>query len=304
MTEKKSHKKVYRLWFLDTTEGVKGPYPTKQLRQYLLLGRLSAHHKVSLDQIEWVPMGELQEFKTKMGLAEVLSPEDQHELAMRNADERGGVDRRLELAEELNDNHDDQRSDAGGRREVEMAMGTRHYRQSESIYAASIAGKRWLNLLVAFILFIPTMAVFILYRGDILPKQRDCAAVAAPGVNWNSCTKSQQDFSNLNLSGAVMSSMKLVAARFHNANLQKADLSFSILASAGLNNANLQQAKLVGTSLEFATLTKANVTGADLSYANLVGAHIEGVNFSGAKMDKAVWVDGRICAVGSVGKCN
>ena len=64
----------------------------------------------------------------------------------------------------------------------------------------------------------------------------------------------------------------------------------------------------------WADLTAANFMGADLSgasfhhanlsYANFRDAIILTTDFSDARLDHAIWVDGRVCKVNSIGTCN
>ena len=60
---------------------------------------------------------------------------------------------------------------------------------------------------------------------------------------------------------------------------------------------------LVGVTLRGSDLRYANLSKADLSYANLSGADIDGADFSGAVLDRAIWIDQRPCAPGSIGVC-
>lgn len=60
---------------------------------------------------------------------------------------------------------------------------------------------------------------------------------------------------------------------------------------------------LAGADLHEANLIGARFAGANLSYANLKQARVDGAVFDGAKLAGATWVDGRVCAAGSVGSC-
>ena len=63
--------------------------------------------------------------------------------------------------------------------------------------------------------------------------------------------------------------------------------------AVNLQNANLMLANLKGVSL----------LDADLRGANLRGANLTGTILIKARFGGATWVDGRICAPESVGKC-
>lgn len=60
---------------------------------------------------------------------------------------------------------------------------------------------------------------------------------------------------------------------------------------------------LAGADLRSANLVGARFGGANLSYANLKDARVDGAVFDGANLAGAIWVDGRVCAAGSVGSC-
>lgn len=87
------------------------------------------------------------------------------------------------------------------------------------------------------------------------------------------------------------------------------DLSGAVLPGAVLPEANLSGANLSG-----ADLWVANLSGADLTGANLTGANLDGADLTDATLDEAdlsnatlggtTWVDGRVCAPGSVGTCD
>ena len=59
---------------------------------------------------------------------------------------------------------------------------------------------------------------------------------------------------------------------------------------------DLQGANLTNTDLSLTILWGAKLNGADLTGANLNGTDPNNVDYSGA-----TWIDGRVCAEGSVG---
>jgi uncharacterized protein YjbI with pentapeptide repeats len=142
----------------------------------------------------------------------------------------------------------------------------------------------------------------------------DCSAVPAPGVDWSRCFLEESNFTDGDLTNAV-----LVDTRF-----QRADLSRTLFDGADIRDAKFVDADLVGASfiganLRKADMTKANLEGANLSQANLrrtrlFRANLRGANFTGARLDQtdlhnadlsgATWTDGeRVCAEGSIGRC-
>ena len=117
----------------------------------------------------------------------------------------------------------------------------------------------------------------------VVPVQPQCDRAAAPGVNWSGCDKQ----------GAILRGVDLTRGNLDYANFSRADLSGSRLVHVSLVGANFASADLNHTDLN-----NADLSHADLSAANLVSA-----NLTGAVLDHAIWSDGRICAVGSLGQC-
>jgi uncharacterized protein YjbI with pentapeptide repeats len=117
----------------------------------------------------------------------------------------------------------------------------------------------------------------------------------------------------LNAPGIDMNNATMTTMRLDNANLQGANLSYAILQLSNLKGANLMLANLEGAHLHAVNLVNANLMMANLQKANLMDANLSGANLKGAnltgailiktKFDNATWMDGRTCAVGSIGEC-
>ena len=94
---------------------------------------------------------------------------------------------------------------------------------------------------------------------------------------------------------------------FDNAHLQKLNSTNKCekcdLSSANLANLDMYGANLPGANLAGANLADTSFNDANLTDANMKGANIKGANFSGAKLSNAIWVDGKKCQSGSIGKC-
>lgn len=97
-------------------------------------------------------------------------------------------------------------------------------------------------------------------------------------ADYNRVLKGEKDFVGAKLEEANFKGLNLSGADFRGADLEKADL-------------------------QRANLSDCNFKNADLEEVNLKGANIKGASFSGAELEYAIWVDGRICAEGSVGGC-
>ncbi len=83
------------------------------------------------------------------------------------------------------------------------------------------------------------------------------------------------------------------------------DLTASLLTGANLTSANLsgRSTKLDNANMVNANLSNADVSNASFQNVNLTGAMIAGWKFTRTDFSGATWVDGRICAKGSVGTC-
>ncbi len=131
----------------------------------------------------------------------------------------------------------------------------------------------------------------------------ECAAAPGPGVNWSSCDLAGLDATGAVLSGATLRNSSLAGARLSAARLPRADLSYADLSGADLSYSEAAGSVLIGANLRGADLTYARLHGADLSYANLSGATLGGAELHNARLDRAIWLDGSMCAQGSVGRC-
>ena len=132
-----------------------------------------------------------------------------------------------------------------------------------------------------------------------------CTDPPGAGVNWQRC----------NFDGLELAAVDLSGARLRDASFFRADLSGStmtdirssrakfvnaVLKEAVLDGAKLSEASSVGADLRLARLFRATLRGADLTNARLGGADLNRADLSGA-----TWTDGtRICAEGSIGRCN
>jgi hypothetical protein len=123
-------------------------------------------------------------------------------------------------------------------------------------------------------------------------------ALLRQGVaEWNAWRIGQNegpiDFSEADLSGAVLSMANLSGASLNGTNLIVADLAA----------ANLSGAHLSGADLRWADLSKANLQGADLSAANLIRASLSGANLQGAWLKETVLGDVDLSAVIGLEAC-
>lgn len=89
-----------------------------------------------------------------------------------------------------------------------------------------------------------------------------------------------------------------IKAKFWHANLQGANFKNTNLDKSNFYGANLKNADLRNTSLR-----RANFNYTVLYGANLTGGKLKQTLFEGANLTGAIWINGKICKKGSVGKC-
>ena len=126
----------------------------------------------------------------------------------------------------------------------------------------------------------------------------NCATGLGDGVNWTGCVKR-----GLQAAGGKARNARFDRAMLDDARLKGADLAYASLKGASLRNAELVQVNLTGVDLSEADLSGADLSGADLRYAVLDRANLTGTRLSATRLEKATWVDGRVCAAGSVDQC-
>jgi hypothetical protein len=113
--------------------------------------------------------------------------------------------------------------------------------------------------------------------------QSQCQQTARPGIDWRSCDKQ--------------------FLRMRGKDLTDGNLSYANFSQADLSGSRLLRANLTGTNLRGADLSHADLARANLSFSDLRGANLISSNLTGAILENAIWIDGRVCASGSVGVC-
>jgi len=114
-------------------------------------------------------------------------------------------------------------------------------------------------------LFKKILAALMFSAIAITSAQAACTDPAGPNVNWSGCNKNGIRVPGANLSGA-----------------------------------NLSNALFGPTAKYTADFSRANLQGANFTGSNVPTS----VNFAGADLSGATWVDGLVCAAGSIGKCS
>lgn len=289
------------LWYLDRNGTVKGPFPSRVIGEYLLLGRIHDTDLVSRDKEDWQPLSEHADLyppvmqDTPVDNARLLDEQ-------LKVDERTGQRRsqgRPGMAEE--------RRRARDRRMDENPEFPLYRRQRahvlSSIYEReSVPGKS------RAMIYLVSLSILLIMGGLILnPGEKDngaqCYQPPRPGIDWSYCKLQGIDLGNQDMTGAVLHDARLDQATLLGTNLKQAKLDYAVVFKANASFADFSDASLKGIDFREADLSYANFTNADLSYADLSGAVIGGANFTNTRLDNAIWFDGETCLRGSVGEC-
>lgn len=296
----------HELWFTRRNGIISGPHPGRLIARYLILGRLAPDDEVSPDQHYWVRIQERPHLiPDELRHADTPEGRTRLEQARMREDERLR-ERRSNSPEEI---AKWQEKRQGERRQPESPEIVSHraqwsdllQRPRQSLERRMRGPMPW--LIVAGTVLIALLLVWLVPEPEDPTPDPDCSLAPAPGVNWSRCDLIGADLRGVDLRGATLRDAEMPGARLDGAHLAGADLSYARLRQARLTDADLAGATLVGTGLQHADLSGANLAEADLSYADLGQARIDQADLSGTILDRAIWRDGRICASGSVGRC-
>ena len=285
-------------WYVRNKSKVIGPFPTGQIQQAILLGRISIHAEVSQDKEEWKPLRQCPQL-----IPDILKADstDEHSRERLAAARRWADERRHERRA-----GEDDPSRKGPGRRTEESYSTLNYRDHRETVSKTLrpSKERFALVLLAVIVLL----VAGVYAGfkwvPQAPAGPQCEAAAARGINWRQCNKAGLQLLNTDLSGAILNSTNLQGANLFGSKFIKADLSYADLSNSNLSFADFQQAQLKGVNLRAADLSKANLSNADLSYADLQDSKLVDTVYANANFSNAIWVDGRKCLAGSIGVCN
>jgi hypothetical protein len=285
-------KKKNTLWYVRQNDDIMGPFPSRVLTENLILGRLTMDDQACLDLESWQAIRDLS----------ILHPEEGINVRTKiTLDERNGFDRRQSL-----DGDSNNKKTRSKERRTPEASDTIRRRQFHTVLMRKFREQQspilWPLIAVAFILI--SVVGTAIFSPTLLPiSQVDCHAPADIAVNWNNCFKPNLQLANTSMNNAQLRSAKLSNSNLINATLTSADMAYADLSFSALNYSQLQNVNMVGTNLEQADLSRADLTNADLSYANLLNANLEGAILDNVSFDNAIWPNGDICSVQSVGQC-
>ncbi len=285
------------LWYLRRDGRVMGPFPSPQIDEFLDSGEVTPDWEVSLNETEWLTIAESGQFGgvDAEGGNSAADDAPAWRLERQKARQRWmGTDALVDAAV-CHDPATDGR--------IRQAIGRDHLR-TEALLQAEAHKRISLAPLLLGILVLLVAGVGVWIGQQDHPIRTGigaagiCAEPAADSVNWSHCDKR-----GLSQPGLHARNARMERTRLDGAQLPGADLAYSVMTGASLRNAQLVNARLLGAELSGADFAGADLAGADLRYAVLKGASLAGVRLEGALLDKAAWVDGRICAGGSVGAC-
>ncbi len=296
MTERK-------LWYVRRNDVVTGPFPERVIRQHLLLGRLTMADEVSRDVQHWHTVATLDEIIPEVMKGDMDDPEvrQRFEAERRWADERLAIDRRT--ANGPTDHPERRGVERRGAERPETVVA----RELKTRLIVANRNRKGPANGVALLVALSVLALLIWAATTITPAPIieivNCQAAPAPQVNWDSCQLKGRQWAGVDIHDARARNADLSGTTLDRANLDGADLAYANMSLTHIVAASFRGATLVGADLQLSTLAESDFSGADLAYANLYRADLRGAKLQNVRLDRTVWVDGTICAVGSVGQC-
>lgn len=284
------------IWYVRHEDKVFGPFPPLQIEEALKTGEINPESEVSLNAVDWLSIADSGQFDIPV-LPNIIDVSDD---SVSWHDQRRQARKRwLQEGASVTEVARDPAQDAADRSAVER----NHIRTQVLLNEAKNKRRSpWIGML-ALVLIVAAGFTIWLGQGDKpiqagISQTINCAELLHDGVNWTGCGKPGYIQPNASARNALMNKVRLDDAR-----LKGADLAYASLQSASLRNVELVGVNLTGADLSHADLSGTDLSGADLRYAVLIKANLTGVRFSGTQLDKATWVDGRVCSAGSTDVC-
>lgn len=250
-------------------------------------------HQACVDRVNWRPIKDIP----------ALHPAENIDLRTKiTLDERNGFDRRHPNSmpsdplykTRSKERRKPEQHDIIRRRRLHTVLMRKFREQTSPII--------WPLTLVGLVLII--MISLAIFSPTLLPTSKvDCASPAGVAINWNNCSKPNMSLINLEMSHAQMRSTNLTNANFMNTTLTNSDMAYADLTASNLSYAQLQGVNLIGANLKNADLSYADLKNADLSYTDLTGANLGGSLIDNVSFDHAIWTNGELCGIRSLGQC-
>ncbi len=132
----------------------------------------------------------------------------------------------------------------------------------------------------------------LLGSGTDALRAADCGSVAAPGLDWSGCSKTNimiqsSDLHGANLAGAHFDSTDLSDADLTSANLEKATLVRAWLKNAKADGANFAKIEAYRSDFSNATANNVSFANAELQRAEFAGAQLRNTDFQKAELGRA-----------------
>ncbi len=285
------------LWYLRHNDRVLGPFPSPQLIELLNSGDVTPDWEISLNETDWLTIAESGQFADARSSLQDRKDaefpgwrEERQKARQRWLGDSGGV--------ENAPSHDPVRDG-----QTRRAITKDHIKTEALLNAEQHKRTSYVSPLLA-ILLLMVVGIAIWWGQREKPIQTgitrvaNCALPASDGVNWSHCDKRR-----LNQAGLRARNARLEKVRLDDAQLGGADLSYAVLTGASLRNVQLSGSDLHGAEMTNVDLSGADLAGANMKYAILKDALLAGTRLDSANLDKATWVDGHVCAEGSLGQC-
>ena len=285
------------VWYLRHEDQIFGPFPVPQIEEAMKLGEVSPDWEISLNQSDWLSIADSAQFKAEKTAWTTAEAEDT--VSWREQREQARLRWLQDTGSGIAQEARDPARDAAVRNSI-----AHDYIRTHALLKAEKSKPVSLSIGLLALVLIAGVGIFIwLGQGDKpiqtgISQTVDCAATLSNGVNWTGCNRR-----GISQPGGQARNARLDGAVIDDAHLKNADLSYASLKKASLRNAELTGIKLTGADLSGANLAGADLSNADLSYAVLTGANLTGVRLTGARLDKATWIDGHVCAPGSLDTC-
>lgn len=168
--------------------------------------------------------------------------------------------------------------------------GLASWRQRCGAWSCDVIGQR---LEVATGLGMLTLsAAFLLVSSGNALRAADCGSVAAPGLDWSKCSKTNimlpnSDLHDANLAGAHFDSTDLSNTNLTSANLEKATLVRAWLKNVHADGANFKRIEAYRSDFSNASANGASFANAELQRAEFGGAQLNNADFQKAELGRA-----------------
>lgn len=135
-------------------------------------------------------------------------------------------------------------------------------------------------------------AAFLLASSGAALRAADCSNIAAPGLDWSGCSKTNimlqsSDLHGANLFGAHFDSTDLSDTNLTSANLEKATLVRAWLKNVHADGANFKRIEAYRSDFSKASLNGASFANAELQRAEFGGAQLANADFQKAELGRA-----------------